>query len=126
MNIPTAGTCESAKRGNHYFDSDFHKLSHDLRTPLNHISGFAELLLMDGGLSPAHADYVRAILTGSDALNTAVISYLDRAELRALNPAATPTRKAFPEALHRRRRSMFRRSAGSRRTFRNVAWSEPA
>lgn len=59
------------------FDSKFHQLSHELRTPLNHINGFAELLLTDDSLSPTHADYVRAILNGSMALQAAVISYLD-------------------------------------------------
>jgi hypothetical protein len=67
-----------AKKG--YFDTEFHQLSHELRTPLNHINGFAELLLMDDQLSPLHANYVRAILNGSDALKLAVTGYLDRAQ----------------------------------------------
>lgn len=79
MNIITNLVSKSVRNGNQYFDTDFHKLSHELRTPLNHINGFAELLLMDERLSPANADYVRAILTGSEALNAAVISLLDRA-----------------------------------------------
>lgn len=60
-----------------HFGSDLHQLSHDLRTPLNHINGFAELLLMDEGLSPRSAEYVRAILSGGKVLQAAVLSYLD-------------------------------------------------
>jgi signal transduction histidine kinase len=70
---PVAG---GAKQGR--LDSEFHQMSHELRTPLNHIHGFAELLLLDESLSPVHANYVRAILSGSETLNRAVISYLDR------------------------------------------------
>lgn len=65
-----------------WFDSDFHRLLHELRTPLNHINGFAELLLMDPELSPEHADHVRAILRGSDAVRTAVLGWLDSVEAR--------------------------------------------
>ena len=75
------------------FGSVFHEISHELRNPLNSISGFAELLLMDDGLSTAHADYVRAILTGSEALTEAVVSLLDRVEKRSSVPA-TPVAAA--------------------------------
>lgn len=69
--------------GQQCFESDFHKLSHDLRTPLNSITGFAELLLLDKKLSPESADYIRAILSGGEALTEAVTALLDRAEERA-------------------------------------------
>jgi signal transduction histidine kinase len=68
-----------AKQG--WFDSEFHRMSHELRTPLNHINGFAELLLLDESLSPVHANYVRAILSGSETLNRAVTGYLDRLQV---------------------------------------------
>lgn len=79
------------------FDSEFHRLSHDLRTPLNHINGFAQLLLMDRGLSPANAAYARAILSGGETLEAAVISYLDRAEEAAPFSAALRKTGSFAQ-----------------------------
>ena len=62
------------------FSSDFHTLSHDLRTPLNHINGFAELLLLGGGLDNAQEGYVEAILRASQALQETVLAYLERVQ----------------------------------------------
>ena len=62
------------------FSSEFHTLSHDLRTPLNHINGFAELLLLGGGLDSTQASYVDAILRASQALQETVFAYLERAQ----------------------------------------------
>lgn len=62
------------------FSSDFHALSHDLRTPLNHINGFAELLLLNGGLDGTQESYVEAILRASQALQDTVLAYLEQAE----------------------------------------------
>jgi signal transduction histidine kinase len=103
---------------NEHFDTEFHKLSHDLRTPLNWIGGFAELLLMDKGLSAANADYVRAILLGSEEITAAVISYLDRAEANTPKMTASPSRKAFPKALHGRKRSTYKSLVRPSRNFR--------
>ncbi|MBV1689660.1 hypothetical protein KRR38_18715 [Novosphingobium sp. G106] len=103
------------------FGSVFHQISHELRNPLNSISGFAELLLMDEGLSTAHADYVRAILTGSEALTVAVVALLDRVETRASASAAKavtgPSHKSFGEAQPLPRGSLFTRASrwGSQR-----------
>jgi len=60
------------------FSSDFHTLSHDLRTPLNHINGFAELLLLGGSLDGTQESYVEAILRASQALQETVLTYLER------------------------------------------------
>lgn len=62
------------------FSSDFHALSHALRTPLNHIHGFAELLLLGGGLDSAQVSYVEAILRASQALQDTVLAHLERAQ----------------------------------------------
>ena len=55
-------------------------MSHDLRTPLNHIHGFAELLLLGGGLDSTQESYVEAILRASQALQDTVLGYLERAQ----------------------------------------------
>lgn len=72
------------------FDSPFHELSHDLRTPLNHITGFAELLLMDPSLGLASREYVHAILSGGATLQASVISYLERIDDNAFDAIALP------------------------------------
>jgi signal transduction histidine kinase len=92
------------------FGSGFHQLSHDLRTPLNAINGYAELLLMDDGLSPAQAEYVRAILSGGEALSAAVTGHLNRAEVRA-----APSRKRSPL-----RRIWAARARGAKRRVRHL------
>ncbi|HEX8057364.1 MAG TPA: histidine kinase dimerization/phospho-acceptor domain-containing protein [Novosphingobium sp.] len=92
------------------FGSVFHQISHELRNPLNSISGFAELLLMDEGLSTAHADYVRAILTGSEALTVAVVALLDRVETRGSAPAGEGGREPLAEAQPLLRRAHFERA----------------
>ena len=66
--------------GRKAFSSDFHALSHDLRTPLQHIHGFAELLLLGGDLDSTQEGYVEAILRASKTLQDTVLAYLKRAE----------------------------------------------
>lgn len=63
------------------FETYFHQLSHDLRTPLNHINGFAEVLLMADSLDEHQADYVRCILRASTELQAAVLAHLDEVDL---------------------------------------------
>lgn len=45
------------------FDTYFHTLSHDLRTPLTQITGFAELLNLDQNLAVDQREYTAAILS---------------------------------------------------------------
>jgi signal transduction histidine kinase len=67
------------------FSSDFHTLSHDLRTPLTHIHGFAELLLLGGELDATQESYVEAILRASHSLQDTVLAYLEREQARCAN-----------------------------------------
>ena len=62
------------------FDTYFHTLSHDLRTPLNHISGFAELLHLDEGLEVPQKEYAEAIMAACGELNNAVLAHLQLIE----------------------------------------------
>ncbi len=116
--------------GGCHFDSEFHKMSQDLRNPLNSISGFAELLLLDGGLSPAAAEYARAIVSGSQALTDAVVMYLDRTEERepalSISSDTNPSTTAlFAETAAAPRHSLFKRARRlSPRKLRGVIRSE--
>lgn len=101
MNMMYRGFSDAAAQPIRHFGSEFHQLSQDLRTPLNAINGFAELLLMDGQLSAAQAEYVRAILTGSETLTAAVVSHLDHVETA---PPVSPEARPAP------RRSLFKQA----------------
>lgn len=58
------------------FDTYFHTLSHDLRTPLTQILGFAELLELDESLAAVQKDYASAILSACSELQNAVLAHL--------------------------------------------------
>lgn len=114
-------TCKLANpsANEQYFDSEFHEISHNVRNPLNAINGFAELLLMDGELSPLAADYVRAIVSSSQTLTQALVSHLDRVEEHDC-AASAPAQKVSSEAQPLPRRAMFKHTRRSveRRSFR--------
>lgn len=63
------------------FDTYFHTLSHDLRTPLNHITGFAELLELDESLAVTHRDYAATIVSACSELQNAVLAHLRLIEI---------------------------------------------
>ncbi|WP_181558473.1 MULTISPECIES: histidine kinase dimerization/phospho-acceptor domain-containing protein [unclassified Sphingobium] len=58
------------------FDTYFHTLSHDLRTPLTHITGFAELLKLDGNLGATQQEYASAIVSACSELQNTVLAHL--------------------------------------------------
>lgn len=118
MNAITCKLANGSANAQH-FDSEFHEISHNIRNPLNAINGFAELLLMDGGLSPAAADYVRAIVSSSQTLTEALVSHLDRVETHDCTVGES-ARSVSPEAQPAPRRAMFKHTRRSveRRSFR--------
>ena len=63
------------------FDTYFHTLSHDLRTPLNHITGFAELLNLSEDLAAAQKEYAEAIISACGELSNAVLAHLRLIEI---------------------------------------------
>ena len=57
--------------------SDFSRIRHDLRTPVNHIIGYAELLMEDTSLPTEFRDDLQRIHTGGRALLGLVKDYFD-------------------------------------------------
>jgi PAS domain S-box-containing protein len=56
-------------------------MSHELRTPLNGILGYAQLLRMDGGLSPTQAERVEHMLAAGSHLLEMLSCVLDLSEI---------------------------------------------
>ena len=56
-------------------------MSHELRTPLNGILGYAQLLEMDGGLTPVQSDRVQAMLSAGNHLLDMISCILDLSEI---------------------------------------------
>ncbi len=71
-------------------------MSHELRTPLNGILGYAELLRIDGGLSPRQAPRVEAMMEAGKHLLEMINRVLDLTEIETghteLRQAATDVR----------------------------------
>ena len=58
-------------------------MSHELRTPLNGILGYAELLRMEGGLSPTQSERIAAMLGAGKHLLQMITRVLDLSEIEA-------------------------------------------
>jgi signal transduction histidine kinase len=78
-------------------------MSHDLRTPLNGILGFAQLLQMDGALDARQMTAVRAIRDSGEHLLALINDILDLAKIEAgkveLVPAEVEPRRLFETAV---------------------------
>ena len=68
-----------------YKDEFLSVISHEMRTPLNFIMGFASLIDegLAGPISPAHKQYVGRIMAGAERMLALVNDLLDYAKLRA-------------------------------------------
>jgi adenylate cyclase len=67
---------------------DFSRIRHDLRTPVNHILGYAEMLLEDDTLPSAFRDDVQRIHTGGRALLVLIKDYFDDEHFAQKRPDA--------------------------------------
>lgn len=72
-----------AERANRAKSQFLSRMSHDLRTPLNAMLGFAQLLDLDAGLSSDQTDSVRHIIKGGGHLLELVNEVLDIARIEA-------------------------------------------
>jgi PAS domain S-box-containing protein len=68
---------------NHELDAFTYSVSHDLRTPLRHITGFSELLSKNFGstMEPGAREYLQLIENGTHHMNLLVSGLLDLAKL---------------------------------------------
>ncbi|MDN3565327.1 response regulator [Paeniroseomonas aquatica] len=66
-------------------------MSHELRTPLNGVLGHAQLLSLDGGLGPAQARRVEAMLTAGKHMLRIIGGVLELSEIEADHAVPEPT-----------------------------------
>ncbi|HTJ63099.1 MAG TPA: PAS-domain containing protein [Alphaproteobacteria bacterium] len=71
---------ESANRAKSVFLAS---MSHEIRTPMNGVLGFAELLQLDAGLSPAQRSHVRGIYDAGKSLLALINDILDFSKIEA-------------------------------------------
>jgi signal transduction histidine kinase len=74
-------------------------MSHELRTPLNAVLGYAQLLTMEGGLSPRQARGLETIQQSGQHLLALVNDILDLARIEAGRTALNPTPVNLSELL---------------------------
>jgi light-regulated signal transduction histidine kinase (bacteriophytochrome)/CheY-like chemotaxis protein len=78
-------------------------MSHELRTPLNGLLGYAQLLRMEGGLSPQQMRRVDSMLSAGTHLLQVISRVLEFSEIEAdrtvLNPAPFDPRRLVSECL---------------------------
>ena len=67
---------------------DFSRIRHDLRTPVNHILGYAEMLMEDDSLPAEFRDDLQRIHTGGRALLGLVKDYFDEEHFAQKRPDA--------------------------------------
>ncbi|MBI4264645.1 MAG: response regulator [Acidobacteria bacterium] len=88
-----------AERANGAKSAFLSRMSHDLRTPLNAVIGFAQLLQFDD-LTPGQADSVEQILRGGRHLLDLINEVLDIARIEAGTLSLSPEPVAVGEVAH--------------------------
>lgn len=104
-NIAHYVAIEKAKEADRLKSQFLANMSHDLRSPLNAILGFSELLLsgIDGDLNAAQSEMVRLILRSGQDLLREIDDILDTAKIEAghleLAPEPTPVANLVTRAI---------------------------
>ncbi len=104
-NIAHYVAIEKAKEADRLKSQFLANMSHDLRSPLNAILGFSELLLsgIDGELNEAQSEMVRLILRSGQDLLREIDDILDTAKIEAghleLTPEPTPVANLVTRAI---------------------------
>jgi PAS domain S-box-containing protein len=88
-----------AERANQAKSDFLSRMSHDLRTPLNSILGFAQVLELDP-LGPEQAENVAQILSGGKHLLDLINEVLDIARIEAGHLSLSPEPVSLPEVVH--------------------------
>lgn len=89
---------EALQRADRYKDDFLSVISHELRTPINFITGFGSLLLEGaaGKLEDEQLLYIRKMIEGGDRLNGLVSNLLDVATIQAGKLAYSPYPHDYP------------------------------
>jgi PAS domain S-box-containing protein len=74
---------DAAETANRAKSAFLASMSHEIRTPMNGVLGFAELLQLDTGLSPAQRGYVRGIYEAGKSLLALINDILDFSKIEA-------------------------------------------
>jgi PAS domain S-box-containing protein len=89
---------DEAQRANQAKSEFLSRMSHDLRTPLNSILGFAQVLELDA-LTPEHADHVAQILSAGKHLLDLINEVLDISRIEAGHLSLSTESVSLPEVV---------------------------
>ena len=90
---------QDAERANHAKSEFLSRMSHDLRTPLNSVLGFAQVLELEP-LTAEQADHVAQIVSAGKHLLGLINEVLDIARIEAGQLSLSPEPISLPEVVH--------------------------
>ena len=84
-------SAEAAGQANRAKSEFLASMSHELRTPLHGILGYAEMMRLDGGLTPAQAKHLEVMLGAGEHLLAMINAVLDLSQIEADQLELHPT-----------------------------------